>query len=98
MTEITALEARRAEVAQYEANIAMYTAIAAGTPSEYPEHLAQYKNATDKHAVIAEVSDLGDVELLGDLWAHDAAQAAIRAETVELRKSRAILTVLESQA
>lgn len=94
----TPLQARQAEVAQYQANIAMYEAIAAATPSEWPDHLAHLKTATDKHSAIAGVTDLDDVVLVGDLWAHDAAQAAIRAETVELRKSIAILNVLEAQA
>lgn len=97
MADLSPLEARRAEVAQYEQNIVLYTAIADATPSEWPEHLAHLKNATDRHAAIATVTDLADVELVGDLWAHDAAQAALRAETIELRKSRAILAVLEAQ-
>lgn len=98
MTEITALEARRNEVAQYEANIALYQAIAANLPSVWPANLAHLKNAADKHAAIADIADLDDVALVGDLWAYDQAQAAIRAETVEMRKAAAILAVLESQA
>lgn len=94
---LTPLEARRAEVAQYEANIAMYTAIAAGLPAEWPEHLAHLKGATDQHAAIAQIENLDDVTVIGDLWAYDAAQAAIRAETVEMRKAVAILAFLEAQ-
>lgn len=97
-TPMTALEARRAEVAQYEANIAMYQAITASTPSEWPERLAHLKDATDKHAAIATVPDLADVILVGDLWTHDSAQAAMRAETIEMRKAAAILAVMEAQA
>jgi hypothetical protein len=100
MTDIvnpTPLELRQAEVAQYQANIAMYQAIAASLPSEWPDHLVQYKGSTNQHADIAKISDLDDVALVGDLWAHDQAQAAIRAETVECRKSQAILAFLESQ-
>ena len=89
---------RRAEVAQYAANIAMYTAISAGLPSEWPDRLVQHKNATDRHATIATIENLDDVELVSDLWAYDSAQAAIRSETVEKRKSQAILTFLEAQA
>lgn len=95
---ITPLEARRAEVAQYASNIEMYKAIAANLPSEWPAHLAHLKGAKDQHAAIAEIADLDDVTLASDLWAYDAAQAAIRAETVEMRKASAILTVMESQA
>lgn len=95
---ITPLDSRRAEVAQYQANIDMYKAIAATLPSEWPDHLIEYKNATDKHATIATIENLDDVELVSDLWAYDQAQAAIRSETVEKRKAEAILAVLEAQA
>lgn len=95
--EITPLEARRAEVAQYEANIAMYTAIANSLPAEWPERLAQFKGSTSQHADIATLEDLDDVQLVSDLWAHDSAKAAIRAETVEKRKAEAILAFLEAQ-
>ena len=96
-TILTPLEARRAEVAQYAANIALYQAIASNLPSEWPAHLAHLKGSTDQHAAIAQIADLDDVALVGDLWAHDAAQAAIRAETIEMRKAAAILAVLEAQ-
>lgn len=97
MTEqIDPIAHREAEVAQYEANIALYTAIASALPSEWPSHLLQFKGSTDKHGDIAKVSDLADVELLSDLWAHDDAQAAIRAETVEKRKAEAILAALKA--
>lgn len=95
MTDMTLLELRQAEVAEYENSIALYTAIAASLPSEYPAHLAQFKGATDKHAVIATITDLADVELLSDLWAYDDAQAAIRSNMVEKRKAEAILNVLQ---
>lgn len=98
MTELTAIELRQTEVKQYEANIVMFTAIASTLPSVWPEHLIEFKGSKDKHSDIAKVDDLADVELLADLWAYDDAQAAIRTETVEKRKSQAILTVLESQA
>jgi hypothetical protein len=101
MTEtvaITPLEARREEVAQYEANIAMYTIIAAGLPSEWPEEYAHLKGSPNQHSAIAAIEDLDAVTLIGDLWAHDEAQAAIRAETIEMRKAQAILTAMESQS
>jgi hypothetical protein len=98
MTEIqpTPLELRAAEVAQYQANIEMYSAIAATLPSVWPEHLFAYKTRKDKHEAIAEIENLDDVQLVSDLWAYGAAQAAIRSETVEMRKSQAILTFLQS--
>lgn len=91
------IDARRAEVAQYATNIAMYQAIASTLPSEYPEHLAHLKDSKNRHEDIKSVTDLADVELLGDLWAYDDAQSAIRSETIEMRKSQAILAFLESQ-
>jgi hypothetical protein len=95
--EMTPLESRRQEVAQYEANIAMYTAIANSLPSEWPEHLIQLKGSSNQHAEIATLESLDEVELVSDLWAHDSAKAAIRAETVEKRKAEAILAFLEAQ-
>lgn len=96
MADLSPIEIRRQEVASYEDAIALYQAIADSLPSEYPSHLLEYKNAADKHAAIANVSDLADVELLSDLWAHDEAQAAIRSNIVEKRKAEAILAQLEA--
>lgn len=100
MTEaapLTPLEARRAEVAQYESNIALYQTILAGLPSDWPAHLEQYRGAKDQHNAIAEVN-LGDVELLSKLWYADECRKAIRAETVEMTKAKSILAALEAQA
>jgi hypothetical protein len=93
-TTITPLEARQNEIAQYEANIATYTAIAANTPSEWPAHLVKHKGAKNKHDIISKIEDLGDVELLSDLWTHEDAKSAIRTETLEKRKAEAILATL----
>jgi hypothetical protein len=92
---ITPLQARIAEVAQYQANIQMYTSMLANLPTEWPARLLEYKNATNKHEVIGKVEDLDDVELLSDLWAADDCRKAIRTETLEMRKAQAILTVLQ---
>ena len=96
MTETTfdPIKARQDEIAQYEANIATYTSIAANTPSEWTAHLAAHKGAKNKHEVIATIEDLSDVELLSDLWANEEARAAIRTETLEKRKAEAILATL----
>ena len=94
---LTPIEMRTAEVAQYNSNIAMYTAILANLPAEWPVHLNKYKGAKNKHETIATVENLDDVELLSDLWAADDCKAAIRTETVEMRKSLAILNVLKDQ-
>jgi hypothetical protein len=89
---------REQEVAQYEQNISMYKAIALSLPSEWPEHLLHLKNSPDQHRAIAQIESIEDVELVSDLWAHDAAEASVRSEMVELAKSKAILAVLEAQA
>ena len=93
----TPLELRQEEVAAYQKNIDLYTAIAANLPSEWPDHLIHYKSRTDRHEAIAEIEDLDEVLLVSDLWAHDQAVAAIRAETVEMRKAMSILAALEAQ-
>lgn len=91
------IASREAEIAQYEQNIAIYTAIASALPNEWPEHLLQYKGSKSKHEDISKVEDLDDVVLLSDLWAYDDAQAAIRTETLEKRKAEAILIALKAQ-
>jgi hypothetical protein len=85
---------RREEIAQYDANISLYTNMVAALPSDWPEHLLGFKSSTEKHIDIAKVENMNDVELLSDLWAHDDAQAAIRSEIVEKRKAEAILAAL----
>jgi hypothetical protein len=96
MTEPTfdPIKARQDEIAQYEQNIATYTAIASNTPSVWPSHLEQHKGAKNKHEVIATIENLDDVELLSDLWTNADARAAIRTETYEKRKAEAILATL----
>jgi hypothetical protein len=41
---------------------------------------------------------MADVELLSNLWYADQCYAAIRSETVEMSKAKAILAVLQSMA
>jgi hypothetical protein len=93
--EVTPLQARVAEVAQYQANITLYTQMLANLPTAYPAHLAQYKGATDKHATIGTIENLADVELLSDLWTADDCVKSIRTETLEMRKAQAILAALK---
>jgi predicted oxidoreductase len=93
--QVTPLQARIAEVAQYEANIALYQTILATLPTEYPERLLQYKGSKNQHEVIALV-DSDDVELLSKLWYADDCAKAVRTETLELTKARAILDVLQA--
>lgn len=96
-TNLTPLEARRAEVAQYEANIALYQTILATLPTEWPAHLEKYRGSKNEHDDIASVDDLADVELLGKLWYADRVKKSIRTETLECMKAKAILAVLENQ-
>jgi hypothetical protein len=90
MTEKTAKEARQEEVAQYQANIDTYKAILKSLPTEWPERLAEYRGSKFKHEVIAKVENLDDVALLSDLWFADECSAAIRTETLEMRKAQAV--------
>lgn len=98
MTEINPLEARRAEVAQYDTNIEMYKQILAGLPTEWPSRLEQYRGASNEHEAAAKVDDLDDVVLLSQLLYADRCRAAIRSEMLERTKAAAILAVLETQA
>lgn len=93
-TQLTPLQARIAEVTQYEANIALYKTILQTLPTEWPERLQQYKGSKTQHDAIVSV-DEADVELLSKLWYADECAKAIKTETLELTKARAILTVLQ---
>jgi len=94
-TPLTPLEARVNEVNQYLANIKMYKTILATLPTEWPERLAQYKDAADKHTVIGTIEDFDDVILVSDLWSADDCRKSIRTETLEMRKAQAILAALQ---
>lgn len=96
-TPLTPLQARQAEVAQYDANIAMYQAILATLPTEWPARLEQYKGAKNEHEAAAKVDDLDDVVLLSQLLYADRCRASIRSEMLERTKAAAILAVLEAQ-
>jgi hypothetical protein len=93
MTETTfdPIKARQDEIAQYQANIDTYTAVLKSLPTEWPERLLEYRGSKFKHEVIAKVESLDDVALLSDLWFADECHAAIRTETLEMRKAQAIL-------
>jgi hypothetical protein len=92
--EPTPVEIRQAEVAQYEANIAMYSAIKATLPTEWPTHLVEHKGAKNQHDVIAGVA-VDDVELLSKLWYADECEKAIKTETLEMTKAKAILGIMQ---
>jgi hypothetical protein len=92
------LEARRAEVTQYEANIAMYNAILSTLPDAWPAEFEYLRGVANRHAAAAEIEDLNLVAMLSQLWYADECRAAIRAEMVEMTKAKAILAVLEAGA
>ena len=94
-TPITPLEARIAEVAQYEANIALYRTILETLPTEWPERLLQFKGSKNQHEDIAAVDD-NDVDLLSKLWYADDCLKAVKTETLELTKAKSILNALQA--
>ena len=93
--QITPLQARMAEVAQYKANIVLYETILATLPTVWPEHLAQHKGAKNQQDIVGTIADLKDVELLSKLFYADECANAIRTETLEMTKAEAILAVLQ---
>jgi hypothetical protein len=93
-TQMTPLQARIAEVEQYETNIALYETLLETLPTEWPERLLQYRGAKNQHDAIASVAS-ADVQLLAKLWYADECAKAVKTETLELTKARAILTVLQ---
>jgi hypothetical protein len=93
--QVTPLEARIAEVAQYEANIALYQTILETLPTEWPERLIQHRSAKNQHDALVNVNS-DDVELLAKLWYADECAKAVKTETLELTKARAILNVLQA--
>lgn len=95
--QISPLEARRLEVAQYEQNIAMYQGIYETLPHEWPEHLEVHRAAKDRHAEANKIEDLEDVVLVSKLWQSDDVHKAIRSETVEMTKAKSILDFMEAQ-
>jgi hypothetical protein len=98
MTEetITPIQLRRQEVAQYQANIAMFEAIYANLPHEWPKHLEKYRGAKHQHEVADQLENMEDVALLSRLWYADECHKAIRSETVEMTKAASILAALEA--
>ena len=96
-TTLDIIELREKEIASYELNIEVYKSIASSLPSEWPARLLEFKGSKNKHEDIAKIDDLDDVELVSDLWAFDEAQAMVRSEMVEKRKSQAILAALKAQ-
>lgn len=94
--ELTAIDVRKLEVAQYDANIAMYKSILETLPTEWPDNLVQYKNPLNEHDAAAQIEDLDDLELVSKLWYADQVKKMIRSETVERTKAASILAAMEA--
>jgi hypothetical protein len=94
--EINLIDIRRAEVAQYDANIAMYQSIFATLPNDWPEDLVQYRNPANEHDMAAQIEDLDDLTLVSQLWYADQVHRMIRSEMVERTKAAAILAAMEA--
>ena len=94
---IDPIEARRDEIAQYDANIAMYQAIAQQLPDKWPAALEQYRNPKNQHKALKDVP-ADKVQQVAELWYSDDVKQAIKTETLERTKAAAILAALEAQA
>jgi hypothetical protein len=92
-----AIQAREAEVAQYQQNIVMYQAILGTLPTEWPENLIRYRGVSSQHDAISVIENMEDVELISQLWYADDCNKLIRTETLEMTKSNAILQALRAQ-
>lgn len=95
-TPIDPIAIREAEVAQYDANIALYQSIYAGLPKEWPTRLEAFKGRKDHQQAVSEIDDLDDVELLSKLLYMEQVKAAIRAETLERTKAASVLAALKA--
>ena len=91
------IEARRDEIAQYDANIAMYQAIAQQLPDKWPASLEQYRNPKNQHKALKDVP-ADKVQQVAELWYADDVTQAIKTETLERTKAAAILAALEANA
>jgi hypothetical protein len=89
------IQSRRDEVAQYDANIAMYQAILSTLPTDWPAELEGHRKPKNQHKAIDAVP-AESLELISQLWYADDVQHAIRTETLERTKAAAILAALEA--
>ena len=94
-TPIDPVELRRAEIAQYDANIAMYQSIAATLPTMWPKELEEHRNPRNQHKALRNVP-AEKVQQVSELWYADDVAHAIKTETLERTKAAAILAALEA--
>lgn len=89
------IQAREAEVAQYDANIALYEAIIADLPDAWPAKLVEFKGRRDHQQAITEC-DPADVDLLSQLLYREQCENLIRTERLERTKAAAILRAIKA--
>jgi hypothetical protein len=93
--QLDPLELRRQEIEQYDANIAMYKAIAAGLPSSWPKELEEHRDPRNQHKALKNVP-VDKVQQVAELWYADDVAQSIKTETLERTKAAAILAALEA--
>lgn len=91
------IASRRAEVEQYQINIDNFQSILSSISTELPEHLEQYRSATNHHDVVKEIDDIDDVRILSEVWFAEELKWRVKTELVEQTKAKAILDALERQ-
>jgi hypothetical protein len=89
------IAAREAEVAQYDANIALYEAILTDLPDKWPARLEPFKGRRDHQQAVTEC-DPTDVELLSQLLYREQCEMAIKTERLERTKAAAILKAIKA--
>ena len=90
-----AIVARTHEVYAYDLNIANYQTLLTTLPSEWPEHLVEYRQ-TDPHAA-AVMCPNEHVEELALLQQYDRVNALLSTEILERTKAATLLEVLDAQ-
>lgn len=96
-TNFDPIETRRQEIAQYDANIAMYQTIAQQLPDKWPAELEEHRNPKNQHKALKDVP-ADKVQQIAELWYADDVKQAIKTETLERTKAAAILAALEANA
>ena len=87
--------ARTHEVYHYDTNIQNYEALLAAYPTEWPEHLEQFKGM-DSHEAAAQCP-VEYIEELADVQQAERVAYLLKTEKVERAKANAVLRVLLAQ-
>lgn len=92
--EITPLQARVAEVAAYETNIATYKALLATLDGEWDADLIHLKDLEPQEA--ARQCSMDRLARLAVLQQHDQVTKLLKTEIVECAKATAILAIIKA--